>query len=66
MRRGGADGAQPSTPLLFSNVRTCFGKIILIDQRPIACGDTETMFTEEIIAKACGGQLPILQQTGIV
>ncbi|MBI5915955.1 MAG: hypothetical protein HY842_11295 [Bacteroidetes bacterium] len=46
-------------------MRAYSDKVILINQRPIACGDTETVFTEEIIAMARRGQLPILQQTGI-
>lgn len=49
-----------------STVRSYFDKVILINQRLIACGDTETTFTEENIAKAYGGQLPILQKTGMV
>ena len=49
-----------------SSVRSYFDKVILINQRLIACGDTETTFTDENIAKAYGGQLPILQKTGMV
>jgi ABC-type Mn2+/Zn2+ transport system ATPase subunit len=49
-----------------STVPTYFDKVILLNQRLIASGDTETTFTEENIAKAYGGQLPILQKTGMV
>ncbi len=45
-----------------STVPAYFDKVILINQRLIAAGDTETTFTEENISKAYGGQLPILQQ----
>lgn len=47
-----------------STVPAYFDKVILINQRLIASGDTDTTFTQENIAKAYGGQLPILQQTG--
>ena len=49
-----------------STVPAYFDKVILINQRLIASGDTDTTFTEENIAKAYGGQLPILQQTGMM
>lgn len=45
-----------------STVPAYFDKVILINQRLIAAGDTETTFTEGNISKAYGGQLPILQQ----
>ncbi len=45
-----------------STVPAYFDKVVLINQRLIAAGDTETTFTEENISKAYGGQLPILQQ----
>lgn len=49
-----------------STVHAYFDKVILLNQRLIAFGDTEDTFTEENIAKAYGGQLPILQKTGMV
>lgn len=49
-----------------STVHTYFDKVILLNQRLIAFGDTEDTFTEENIAKAYSGQLPILQKTGMV
>ena len=49
-----------------STVHAYFDKVILLNQRLIAVGDTEETFTEENIAKAYGGQLPILQKTGMV
>lgn len=47
-----------------SSVRNYFDKVILLNQRLIAVGDTATTFTEENIAKAYGAQLPILHKTG--
>lgn len=47
-----------------SSVRDYFDRVILLNQRLIAYGDTATVFTQENIAKAYGGQLPILHQTG--
>jgi len=47
-----------------SSVRRYFDKVILLNQRLIAAGDTETTFTQENISKAYGGQLPILHKTG--
>ncbi len=49
-----------------SSVNAYFDKVVLLNQRLIAFGDTETTFTKENIAKAYSGQLPILQQTGMV
>ena len=49
-----------------STVHAYFDKVILLNQRLIAFGDTEDTFTEENIAKAYRGQLPILQKTGMV
>ncbi|MEZ4954071.1 MAG: metal ABC transporter ATP-binding protein [Saprospiraceae bacterium] len=49
-----------------STVPAYFDKVILLNQRLIAFGNTEETFTEENIAKAYGGQLPILQKTGMV
>lgn len=43
-----------------------FNKIILLNQRLIAYGDTETTFTKENIRKAYGGQLTILHKTGLI
>lgn len=47
-----------------SSVRNYFDRVILLNQRLIAAGDTETTFTEDNIAKAYGAQLPILHKTG--
>lgn len=49
-----------------SSVEKYFDKVILLNQRLIAYGDTETTFTSENIAKAYGGQLPILHKTGMI
>ena len=49
-----------------STVHAYFDKVILLNQRLIAFGDTESTFTEANIAKAYSGQLPILQKTGMV
>lgn len=49
-----------------STVNAYFDKIILLNQRLIAAGDTATTFTEENIAKTYGGQLTILHKTGLV
>ncbi len=49
-----------------STVRSYFDKVVLLNQRLIAYGDTETTFTEANIAKAYGGQLPILHKTGMI
>lgn len=48
-----------------STVQQYFDRIILLNQRLVAAGDTKTTFTEENIAKAYGGQLPILHKMGI-
>ena len=45
------------------SVTEYFDKVILLNQRLIAAGDTETVFREDNIARTYGGQLPILQQT---
>ena len=47
-----------------STVNSYFDKVVLLNQRLIAYGDTETTFVEENIAKAYGGQLTILHKTG--
>lgn len=49
-----------------STVPAYFDQVILLNQRLIAAGDTDTTFTEANISKAYGGQLPILQKTGMV
>jgi len=49
-----------------SSVQTYFDQVILLNQRLIACGDTEVTFTQENLSKAYGGQLPILHQTGMI
>ena len=49
-----------------STVENYFDKVILLNQRLIAYGDTDTTFTKENIAKAYGGQLPILHKTGMI
>lgn len=49
-----------------ATVKDYFDKVILLNQRMIAYGDTETTFTEENIAKAYRSQLPILHKTGLV
>ncbi|GAB4245186.1 MAG: manganese ABC transporter ATP-binding protein MntB [Saprospiraceae bacterium] len=45
-----------------STVREYFDKVVLINQRLVAAGDTENTFTEENIAKAYTSQLPILHK----
>lgn len=49
-----------------STVPAYFDKVILLNQRLIAFGDTETTFTQENITKAYSSQLPILHQTGML
>jgi len=49
-----------------STVEQYFNKVILLNQRLIAYGDTTTTFTQENIAKAYKGQLTILHKTGIL
>lgn len=49
-----------------SSVERYFDKVILLNQRLISHGATATTFTPENIAKAYGGQLPILHKTGMV
>ena len=46
-----------------STVVQYFDKVILLNQRLVASGDTKTTFTEANIAKAFGGQLTILHKT---
>ncbi len=49
-----------------ATVKDYFDKVILLNQRMIAYGDTEETFTDENIAKAYRSQLPILHKTGLV
>ena len=49
-----------------SSVEKYFDKVILLNQRLIAYGDTSTTFTNENIAKAYGGQLTVLHKTGMI
>lgn len=48
-----------------STVPDYFDQVIFINQRLVAYGDTEAVFTQENIAKTYGGQLPILHRTGM-
>jgi ABC-type Mn/Zn transport systems, ATPase component len=47
-----------------TSVKNYFDKVILLNQRLIAVGNTSTTFTEENVSKAYGAQLPILHKTG--
>ena len=49
-----------------SSVENYFDNVILLNQRLIAYGETKTTFTKNNIAKAYGGQLPILHKTGMM
>jgi len=49
-----------------STVDQYFNKVILLNQRLIAFGDTEDTFTKENIASAYGPQLTILHKTGMI
>jgi ABC-type Mn2+/Zn2+ transport system ATPase subunit len=49
-----------------SSVKEYFDRVILLNQRLIAFGDTETVFTEENIAKTYHSQLSILHKTGMI
>ncbi len=49
-----------------SSVEEYFDKVILLNQRLIAYGDTTTTFNPENISKTYGGQLPILHRTGMM
>ena len=49
-----------------SSVENYFDKVILLNQRLIAYGDTKTTFTPENMAKAYGPQLTILHKTGLI
>lgn len=48
-----------------STVEKYFNKVILLNQRLIAFGDTAKTFTQENISKAYGAQLTILHKTGL-
>lgn len=49
-----------------ASVEKYFDKVLLLNQRLIAYGDTATTFTEDNIAKTYGPQLTILHKTGLV
>jgi ABC-type Mn2+/Zn2+ transport system ATPase subunit len=49
-----------------STVHEYFDRVVLLNQRLIAYGDTKATFTEENIAKAYGAQLTILHKTGLI
>jgi ABC-type Mn2+/Zn2+ transport system ATPase subunit len=49
-----------------SSVEEYFDKVILLNQRLIAYGDTSLAFTQENMAKAYGPQLTILNNTALV
>jgi len=49
-----------------SSVKAYFDRVLLINQRLIAVGDTEEVFTEENINKAYKAQLTILHKTGLI
>ncbi|MDX2246376.1 MAG: zinc ABC transporter substrate-binding protein [Bacteroidia bacterium] len=46
-----------------AKVREYFDRLIMVNQRIIAIGDTEEVFTDENIKKTYGGRLTILQKT---
>lgn len=49
-----------------STVPEYFDQVIFINQRLVTYGETETVFTQENIAKTYSGQLPILHRTGML
>jgi len=49
-----------------STVEAYFDKVILLNQRLLAYGDTATTFTQENIANTYGAQLTILHKTGMI
>jgi len=49
-----------------STVEQYFNKVILLNQRLIAFGNTADEFTQENISKAYGSQLTILHKTGLI
>lgn len=46
-----------------AKVKEYFDRVIMINQRVVAYGETEATFTDETIQKTYGGQLTILQKT---
>lgn len=46
-----------------AKVKEYFDRVIMINQRVVACGDTSQVFNDETIQKTYGGQLTILQKT---
>lgn len=48
-----------------STVNDYFDKVILLNQRLVACGNTEKVFTNKNISNAYGGQLTLLNKLGI-
>lgn len=46
-----------------AKVKEYFDRVIMINQRVVAYGDTEEVFTDDAIQKTYGGQLTILQKT---
>lgn len=49
-----------------STVEDYFHKVILLNQRLLAYGDTRTIFTQENVAKTYGAQLTLLHKAGMV
>ncbi len=49
-----------------SSVKSYFDRVLLLNQRLIAVGDTEEVFTEANINKAYKAQLTILHKTGLI
>jgi len=49
-----------------STVENYFNKVILLNQRLLAYGDTSTTFTQENVAKTYGAQLTILHKAGMI
>jgi len=49
-----------------STVEDYFHRVILLNQRLLAYGDTNTIFTQENVAKTYGAQLTLLHKAGMV
>ncbi len=49
-----------------ATVEAYFDRVIMLNQRLIAYGDTKFVFTEENINKTYSAQLPILHKTGLI
>ncbi len=49
-----------------STVESYFHRVILLNQRLLAYGDTATIFTQENVAKTYGAQLTLLHKAGMV